>query len=86
MLLAIVFGFCGSMMSDALVNRRDDRIAAGGLGGIDLRLVVFDQAELDEFFVSLVNLRQDRAAGRRHDRMLRQSPAELFSNLEPVRF
>lgn len=51
------------------------------LGAVHLRVRIRDESDAGELLDALVDLRDHRARGHRHDRMVRRFPAKLFSNL-----
>ena len=79
----MVCGFgTGLTISMPLLHRLADGRAAGRLGAMDRERLVLQNADLDEFLVSLVNLRQQRAAGHRDDGVAREFPTKLLGDLE----
>ena len=66
---------------DAVLVRRRDRRAAGGLGAVDLVGLLLDQAERDQLLEGLVDLGQLRARRHRDDHLVGQPPAELLGDL-----
>ena len=68
---------------DPVVQRANDRRAAGRLRGMDARQLPLHQADLAQLAESAHDPRQERPAGHRRHQVLREPPAELLDDLEP---
>ena len=69
---------------ETVLERLDDRRAAGRLRGVNRRQIAVDQADFLQLAECARNARQQRAARHGRDDVLRECPAELFGDFEAV--